>query len=403
VARKLAGFIQGFIDATTGMQSPLLFRKWAAVMCVAGALERKVWTVAFQGRITYPSMYVLLIGGPGVGKTEAIRRVRQLWGELPSIHVAPSSVSRASLVDALNEATRSIVRPTDPINPTVSFNSLQVGAYEFGTFLTMYEGEFMSVINDLWDGNPFREKKRGMKEEIEIRAPQLNILAGTTPSWLANTLPDQAWSEGFASRMVMVFSGERIIVDPFAYDDINEGLEAALIHDLGEIHNMFGQFKFSEEFVEHFRDWVLADCPPIPTHPKLEHYQPRRKIHFLKLCMIMCAQRGEDMIISLEDYIMAMDFFAEAEGYMPDVFKSLRTQDSNVMDEVYHYVFMAYNKTGKKPVSEHMIIRFIAERVPSYAVPNILKNLVDSHILEVDSPVGGLGGRPSFKPGMKYS
>ena len=179
-------------------------------MCIAGALERKVWTVAFSGRTTYPSMYVLLIGGPGVGKTESIRKVRELWTYLPDLHVAPSSVSRASLVDALNGATREVLRPTAPNERFVKFNSLQVGAYEFGTFMTAYDGEFLSVINDLYDCNHFSEQKRSMKEGIII----LQHGSGDNEqTWVvfgkAHWILDNLIAQGKARAMVvMMLNGE---------------------------------------------------------------------------------------------------------------------------------------------------------------------------------------------------
>jgi hypothetical protein len=381
------------------MQSPLIFRRWAAVMCVAGALERKVWTVAFSGRITYPSMYVLLIGGPGVGKTESIRKVRELWLALPDLHVAPSSVSRASLVDSLNEATREILRPTAAVDRFVKFNSLQVGAYEFGTFLTAYDGEFLSVINDLYDCNPFKEKKRSMKDTIDIKNPQLNIFAGTTPAWLGATLPETAWSEGFSSRLMMIYSGERVKVDPFADAKHDEALNASLVSDLQDIHSMYGQFSFTEEFIESFRAWYDHEFSmPSVEHPKLEHYIPRRHIHFLKLCMVMSAQRSSSYLITRDDFREAADLFTQAEESMPDVFKAMRyNSDSNVIDEAYHYVFKQHAKLGQ-PVSEHMIVRFLSERMPSHNVPAVLKIMVDAGLIKVASVGTGFSGRNAYSP-----
>ena len=368
-------------------------------MCIAGALERKVWTVAFSGRTTYPSMYVLLIGGPGVGKTESIRKVRELWTYLPDLHVAPSSVSRASLVDALNGATREVLRPTAPNERFVKFNSLQVGAYEFGTFMTAYDGEFLSVINDLYDCNHFSEQKRSMKEGIIIPKPQLNILGGTTPAWLGGTLPDTAWAEGFSSRLMMIYSGERVQVDPFGSILAKNNLEEALIEDLQEIHSMYGQFSFSEEFIESFRTWYETEFyAPSVEHPKLEHYIPRRPVHFLKLCMVMSAQRSSSYLITREDYRDALDLFTEAEASMPEVFKAMRyNSDSNVIDEAYHYVFKLYAKTNT-PVSEHLIVRFLSERMPSHNVPNVLRIMVEAGMLAVASVGTGLGGRNAYKP-----
>lgn len=348
--------------------------------------------------VQFPNLYALLVGPPGVGKTDALRRTRDMWNSLPELHVAPSSVSRASLIDSLVLAKRSILRPSeDP--PLTLFNSLQVGATEFGTFLSAYDTEFLSTLNDLWDCVTYKESKRHMKEPIRMDSPQLTIIAGTTPAWLGGTLPETAWAEGFSSRLLMVFSADRIrVADPFADGDYNEALDLALKLDLASIHSMFGQLSFESEFADTFRQGYFAGFPPVPTHPKLEHYLPRRHIHLLKLCIVMSASRASDYVIRLEDYHQALDLLLETEAYMPDVFKSISIKsDSDVYNETYNFVYTLFMKE-QNPVAEHRIIHFIGTRAPSYAVTKILEHLVAARFLVIDS-ITGPGARPTYKPG----
>jgi hypothetical protein len=361
-------------------------------------LERKVWAKVGQ-RVLYPNLYALLVGGPGIGKTDALRGTLDFWEHLPELHVAPSSVSRASLVDSLKEAERTVLRPT-AVEPFTKFNSLQIGATEFGTFLSAYDTEFLSTLNDLYDNVRYKEAKRHMKSPIEMPAPQLNLIAGTTPAWLGGTLPETAWAEGFSSRLLLVYAHERIKVDLFSIGPQDELLKGLLVHDLQQIHGMFGQLQFEPEVVSTFTEWYMRDCPPIPEHPKLEHYLPRRHIHFLKLCMVMSVARASDYVIRMIDYQRAMDMLLEAEAVMPDVFRAMRyNSDSNVYDETYAFVYNAYVKEDKA-VPEHRIIYFIGQRAPSYAITKVLEAMVKGGMLIVDD-VSGPGGRPTYRPAAK--
>src|SRR5437899_5424310 len=118
-------WIEAFCDYTRLIKSPVLFRKWAAIAAVAWALERKVW-VRTMGTPFYPNLYTILVGPPGVGKTNILNKVEALWTGLKSHHLAPTSVTKSSFVDHLNEATRIVITPNYKDKPSVSFNALNV-------------------------------------------------------------------------------------------------------------------------------------------------------------------------------------------------------------------------------------------------------------------------------------
>lgn len=393
--RKLNSWINSFCKYTAERQSPEIFRRWAAITCIAGALERKVWVRAF-GRILYPNMITVLTGGPGVGKTEAIRDVQFFWRGLTGLYVAPNSVTRASLIDDLFAAKRKLIRPTET-PPFVEFHSLQIAATEFGVLIPKYEGEFINTINDLYDClNEWSESRRGNKGEIKkLVNPQLTIIGGTTPSFLKD-LPEGAWQQGFTSRLVLVFCGQGVIVDPWAEVNLDVGLEEDLIHDLKQIFQSYGQFIWDPEAAEAFKYWYTGGKKPEPDHPKLEHYLPRRHTHLLKLCMVFSASRANDMIIRLEDYQEALNCLTEAEQHMPDVFKAMSLGgDGNIIDETYRFVWQAFAKE-KKDISEHRVIYFLIQRVPSYSADKILESMIASQLFQITSI--GEKGRRTLRP-----
>lgn len=398
-ARRFSSWIEAFLALTDGNSSPLIYRKWGAISTIAGALERRVWLKVGR-RTLYPNMYVLFVGGPGVGKTDTIREVYNFWVQLSGLHVAPSSISRAGLADALFEAERSIVRPTEPI-PFTHFNSLQVAAEEFGTFLSQYETEFMSTLNHLYDCIRYSEKKRSINkgEERVVNAPQLNIIAATTPAWLSGTLPPTAWAEGFASRLMIIYNGERLSKFPFQLDDIDIEFENAMIHDLKQIFELNGEFNFEPQFEDCFREWFNIGYAPEPEHPKLAHYLPRRFIHFLKLCMVMAASRSNDMTLRVADFQNAQNLLFEAEMYMPDVFRAMTSSvdgGAATLDETFNFVHITYHKE-KRPVLEHRILYFISLRTPQHSVSHILANLINSRMIEMVDK-SNLVGKSTYKP-----
>jgi hypothetical protein len=383
-------FIDGFLKYTEGRGSPAIYRKWSAIFAVGAAMERKCWLKTSKGNL-FPNSYVLLVGPPGVGKSLCTTTVYDLLAELRTpetpYFLAPTSVSKASLVDRLNEAERRIVRPMEK-PAVIAFNSLTIIVNEFGVFMPTWEGEFMNTMTDLWDCGRYAETKRTSKINIEIPHTQLNLFSATTPAQLTGLLPEGAWETGFMSRVLIVYSGESHHTDLFAADlfDTEDTSREDLVHDLRDIYKMVGGFDIDEDAKLAINEWAKAGGPPVPDHPKLAHYRSRRAAHLLKLCMVASAATDSDKIITLDHYAEALDWLVELETFMPDVFKSMKSGgDGRAIEECWHYCYTLWIKT-KEPIPERRIIAFLQERVPVHNIDRIIDVMVRARLLEKEGP-----------------
>jgi hypothetical protein len=59
-ARQCQDWIESFLRSTSEHPSPEIFRRWAAISAIAGALQRRVWTITASAP-THPNMYILLV------------------------------------------------------------------------------------------------------------------------------------------------------------------------------------------------------------------------------------------------------------------------------------------------------------------------------------------------------
>jgi len=381
--RRLYGsWIDGFMEYTKDLPSPEIFRKWSAIAAVAGALERKVWIYvpAFKANL-YPNMYTVLVGPPATGKTIVTSITQDLWGKLGDHHVAPNAVSRASLMDALRDAERALIIPTQT-PPQVKFNSLLIVANELGVFVPSYDPDFMNTLTDIYDGKRYGEKKRGNDLSYVIQHPQLNLIAATTPSYLNGVMPEGAWDQGFISRVMLIYSGEQSTRDIFVGtpDQANEFSE--LLSDLKLIGKMYGKFVFAEDCAKAISAWAKLRGPPVPEHPKLQHYNGRRITHLLKLCMVSAASRGNDFVIQLDHYHEALDWLLEAETYMPDIFKSMaQGGDAKAIEDTWYYAYEFYMRK-KANIPEARLYEFLQNRVPSHSVERIIQVMCKAGLLE---------------------
>lgn len=335
-----------------------------------------------MGSPVYPNMYIFLVAPPGVGKTEVTWRIHNLWESLEDHFVAPTSVTKASLIDTLSDANRRWVT-NNPENPVEHFNSLQMAINELGVLIPAYENEFMNTLTDLWDCKHYSERRRTSKLDIAIEKPQLSILGACTPSYLTGVLPEGAWDQGFISRTLLIYSGEqqkRSLFGDFSQDD---GEWDALKQQLAAIGNLYGQISWTEDAAALIDRFHLTGGEPVPTHPKLLYYNTRRTVHLIKLCMVASVSRSPELRIREEDFQRAFNWLIEAEAEMPEIFKAMSQGGSGkVIEDVWYYVFQTYNKEGQKPVAKHRIIQFLQERVPVHNIENTIKIMEDGQMIE---------------------
>lgn len=370
--RAVESWVDTFTQHTANLDSPELFRKWAGITTIAAALEQKV-RLPSGGGFLFPNMYIFLIGHPGTGKTRTIRAARSYLRELPEPYIAPNSMTFASLVDELVKAKRFINRLPDP---PIEYNSIVIAADELGTFIHKYDKEMVDGLSAFYDPDPYGQTRRGKDINIKIKSPQINLICGSTPSNLLELMPEGAWGQGFTSRVIMVFSDERIVGDDFA--SIETGLNAELAHDLKIISSLSGDFAITADYRNLVKIWRDAgetiDGAEPPKHPRLAHYNTRRRVHLYKLSMIAAIDRSNTLVLTRDDFNRAMRWLAEAEIHMPDVFKAgVSSGDAAAQDELYHFIMV--NDAGSG-VPEAKVFRRAVDLLPSYSVERVIKNMV---------------------------
>lgn len=360
-------------------------------------MEQKTWITTWSP--IYPNLYVFLVGRPGVGKSRTIGQGRKLLEELSDLHVAPISMTMASLVDCLMTAKRIV----PSVEGEQTFNSMVLMPDEWAAFMHKWDDELMAGLTTFYDVDiPYSQHRRGKEIKIKIKSPQLSILAGTTPSSLLKFMPEGAWEQGFCSRIIMVYSDERKISDD-AFGTKAPPIPDGMLHDIRYIHNLSGEFSPQPDFVEAVNNWRKLGQPPTQKHPKLLHYNTRRFAHLLKLCMVASADRSNLMQLTITDFNRAMGWLLEAELAMPLIFEAgSLSEDSKIMEEIAHFVQVQCEKYKDRGVSEGLIIRFASTKTNAQYVLRILDIMERSGQLKVYAHDQRTGMRTYITPKAEF-
>jgi len=374
---------------TDGIPAPSNFRLWSGIGAIAGAMERKYWSMLARGAI-YPNMFIVLTAKPGIGKTEAIKPVEDLWYATGKVWVSPDSMTSASLLDQLMESDRKVFIDGQL---RYEYHAMATAADEFSVLINAFDNEFLGRLCRIWDcRRALRVRRKYIKEEISIINPIMTILAGVQPGFLNSVMPEEAWRMGFPARLCMVFADSGPTVELWQANPQSLELRKKLVLGLNAIIGTkeivrHGQFQWHPHAQIAMSAWHRAGFPPQPDHSRLEGYNAKRIQTIIKLCMIASASRDlcESMTVTLEDYERARGWMLDMEASMGEVFRDMISQsDQQIINELYHYVWREFVKT-KRPMSLDRVWRFLSERIKAVEkIPKIIDAMVNSDLLIQD-------------------
>ena len=313
-SRRLDDWIEAFVKYTDNTEPPESYRRWVAISTMASALQRKC-KLDWGSETFFPNMYIVLVGPPAARKGTAMRTGKDLLDQI-GIAVSADESSRQKLVKSLQEMG---VADQDDMGRITFHSSMTLYSSELTVFLGYGAKELLAMLCKWYDCEPryvYDTLQRGKEEVPNVWC---NLMGATTPGQLQASLPEDAVGSGFTSRVVFVYEHNKgkLVRKPTLEDQLLE----PLLHDLGRVRNLSGDFTVLPDAEDIYYDWYEhSEDEAIFTDYRMEYYVQRRPTHLFKLSMIISAARGDDKIITPIDLKEAIKVLEGAEKNMAQVF-----------------------------------------------------------------------------------
>ncbi len=329
--RLLDNWIATYMRYSQASEAPNHFHLWTAVSVLGGALRRKAWFDMLTFR-WYPNFYIVFVAPPGiVSKSTTAAIGMDLLREVPGIAFGPDAVTWQALVQALSNCTE-----TFEYNELhYSMSCLTISASEFGTFLDPHNREMVDIMVELWDSKEGTFKKATKTQgSDQIENPWLNVVACTTPAWIAGNFPEYLIGGGFASRTIFVWGEEKRHLAAYPYrfaDPEHKTLRQQLIHDLELISTeITGPYEleptaeaWGKEWYDKHYEKIMANAAP----ERFQGYMARKQSHMHKLAMVLAASGSSERVITIPHLQTAEQMLSLIEVSMPKVFQYIGASD----------------------------------------------------------------------------
>ncbi len=369
-------------------EAPRRMHFWCGVSAIAGALRRRVWLDMKRYKI-FCNFYVCLVAPPGViAKSTSIDVAMKLLRKVPDVKFGPDTVTWPALVTAFAAASESF-QYDDVWHP---MSAITLEASELGSLLVPQDREQVALYITLWDGRDTYSKVTKHSGSDMVEAPWINLVAGTTPNWIADNMPRATIGGGLTSRIIFVFGDQKekfiALVDEYV-DPTDYTIAGKLVEDLEHIATQVcGPFTLTAEArawerarYEHF--WKIESLNM--TSNLLEGYAARKQTHIFKTAMILSVSRGDSRRIEACDMQLAASMLDDLEPDMQRVFSTIgRTDESLQAERFIEFV----RRKGQIPYAE--AYRMIHIHFPDFRdFEGILTGAINSgQVRLVSTPLG---------------
>lgn len=363
MTRQFPDWLSAFMDYASYGEAPRHMYFWSGVSAVAGALRRKVWIDQAYFK-WFPNFYIVLVAPPGiVSKSTTAGIAMNLLRKVPGIRFGPDVVTWPALISAFAESTEGF-----ELNSEVHvMSALTLESSEFGNLLNPQDKDMVDLLVALWDGKPGTfEKKTKHSGNDSVENPWINLIACTTPSWIAGNFPEYMIGGGFTSRCVFVYADQKAKFVAYPGQTVPKNhteMAAALVADLEHISCLAGEMRLTPEALRWGEAWYQKHYTVRNTSlddDRFGGYIARKQTHIHKLAMVLSASTADDLKISAEHLAIADQMVSDLEPDMQFVFSKIGKSDNALYAE--RLIWFVHSK-GRVPY--HEAYRYVHSYFPS--------------------------------------
>lgn len=341
--RQFSDWLRAYVDYASFSEAPRRMHFWAGVSAIAGALRRHVWIDMSYFR-WHANHYIIFVAPPGiVSKSSTARIAMDLLRQVPGVNFGPDIVTWPKLVEVFESHAEQFEHERTFITQC----AVTLQSSEFGNLVNPQDREMIDLLVDLWDSNTgaFTKATKSSGQNM-IENPWVNLIACTTPAWIAGNFPEYVIGGGFTSRCLFVYADKKDKLVAYPHLEVPKDLKnvaAALVADLQHIAvSLVGPYKLLPDALEWGRIWYQFhyEHPPAALQDdRFGGYLARKQTHLHKLAMVMAAAQRDELVITADDLSLANTMIDALEEDMPKVFAKIgRSQESVQAERFIQFV-----------------------------------------------------------------
>ena len=361
------------------LESPDLFIDWGFYFLISTAMQRRVWIYP-DGFTLYPNLFIILIGPPAAGKTRVISQIANIIksGKLtyidksdpkkpeskPLFPYSADTITQEALIEYIARHCSRIFDYKDKNGKTrkMSANPIAFMVEELGVLFRKNTEDMVNMLNQFYDAGSYTYKTKKCGTDA-IQKVCFSMIAGTTPSFIKEAFNEKIISQGFTSRVIMIYGAKPRFLRQFpglTEDQVEAKIE--LINHIKKISRVAGEMQLSGEAKEYHRhlyeDGEITE-KRINQDYRLDNYYGRKNVHLLKMAMLFHFADSTDLVLTKEDIKKAYQFLATTEIRMQESFDVVGRNELGEISKLIHSYIANSGESGVK--FKKLWLKFVSE------------------------------------------
>lgn len=354
---SMSSFLSDYAIVTNGNEIPKIFHTWAGFSCLSHLVGPRVWTTQGFYKV-YANMYVVLVGSPGVKKTQALRFAQRIVTKAAHVAQAPSSITKEAIIKLMGEKDSRCKGVYKYLDHAINFSQLAIFASEFINLLNA-GGNPIGMIDfftEVWDsvdtGYQDTTKNKG---DYAIERPYISILACMTDATIKNLIAQKVVSAGMTRRCLFVTGKSSEVSVPFP--EVTQAQIDALHRCVGHAHTLnqlCGEFQWTPEARREYEVWYHSNTMRRNKEPNeiLQQFLQTKPELVIKLAMIhQLADHDPALVINAESVTTAIKEITAVEMGGPALFEGTgRNPLSAVASEIERHIVQSPQPITQKSI-----------------------------------------------------
>ena len=368
-------WLKEYLYYTSGYEVPQLYNKWTGLVLIAAVLKQNVYLPMGESKL-YPNIFVVIVDEPSAGKSHAInkfdldliRKADEKDVSSDKIYIYEQKITAAAMIKSMSELYKDTKE-----------HCVTVFAEELGFFTDMGgdNSNISFVLTKTFDNTNLPNQTIARSLEY-IPNAQLNIIGGTTPDSLKDSIKNKFIKPGVLPRIMFVHSEEVAPPKPFpSPPNENKLRKEYLADELNDFKKLHGAFQWDADAQGYYEQWYYQ------THRDFQDRKDKIAVKrmsdkVLKIAMILSVARKHGLVLELDDIIDAIKIRNEAlDNYLYINTKLTTSEFGEKVQSVLDII------KANKEIKHSDLMHKVHHWMGTPELHNVIMTLEDAELIEI--------------------